>query len=218
MFGHPDVIKSPGASPWSPRIKLRIRLKENWKDRQQGAISCCGTYRSCRDFFCRFTGQGNGVLNCVWRYMSIRIFFDEERWTDILLHHSMPLKNRFIHVFQSVHSIIYLIFIEDIDSYSNDYSIRIFQYVPIIIEIPIIFNFPYNIVMIIISISIYSNRAFQRFLDQDLVRLVETVCPSLAREKSLRPQLQEMMQATEDLQDLLIFDDVSWFLYHICNI
>lgn len=53
----------------------------------------------------------------------------------------------------------------------------------------------------------YDSRKIGKIANKDLVRLVETVCPSLAREKSLRPQLQEMMQACQEFRGCLRFKD-----------
>lgn len=53
----------------------------------------------------------------------------------------------------------------------------------------------------------YDSRKSGRIANKDLVRLVENVCPSLAREKSLRPTLQEMMQACQEFNGCLRFKD-----------
>lgn len=53
----------------------------------------------------------------------------------------------------------------------------------------------------------YDSRKIGKIANKDLVRLVETVCPSLAREKSLRPQLQDMTQACQEFKGCLRFKD-----------
>jgi len=53
----------------------------------------------------------------------------------------------------------------------------------------------------------YDSRKVGKIVNKDLVRLVETVCPSLAREKALRPQLQKMMQACQEFKGCLRFKD-----------
>jgi len=53
----------------------------------------------------------------------------------------------------------------------------------------------------------YDSRKLGKIENKDLVLLVENVCPSLAREKALRPQLQEMMQACRECNKSLGFKD-----------
>jgi len=53
----------------------------------------------------------------------------------------------------------------------------------------------------------YDSRKTGKIANKDLVRLVDNLCPSLAREKALRPHLQQMMQACQELNGSLGFKD-----------
>lgn len=53
----------------------------------------------------------------------------------------------------------------------------------------------------------YDSRKTGKIANKELVRLVDNLCPSLAREKALRPQLQQMMQACQEFDGSLCFQD-----------